>query len=55
MIVLLTRPNVWGERVIRKGPPVFNMIYPADAMRVAQPRSGSCCAWRASARACAPR
>ena len=40
VIVLVGRPNVWGERVIRKGPPVFNMIYPGDAMRVAEPRPG---------------
>lgn len=40
VIVLVGRPNIWGERVTRKGPPVFNMIYPGDAMRVAEPRSG---------------
>ena len=40
IVYVLTRPNVWGERVIRKGPPVFNMIYPGGAMHVAKARSG---------------
>ena len=35
IILALTRPAVWGERVIRQGPPVFNMIYPGGSMRVA--------------------
>ena len=40
IVYLLDRPNVWGERVIRKGPPVFNVIYPGGAMHVAKSRGG---------------
>ena len=40
IILTLTRPAVWGERVIRRGPPVFNMIYPGGSMHVAEPGSG---------------
>jgi hypothetical protein len=38
IIYQLGRPNIRGERVIRDGPPGFNMIYPGDAMRVAKPQ-----------------
>jgi len=40
IVYALDRPSVWGERVIRKGPPVFNMIYPGDAMHVAKSQAG---------------
>jgi hypothetical protein len=40
IVYQLGRPNIWGERVIRKGPPVFNMIYPGDAMHVADSHAG---------------
>ena len=40
IIIALTRPAVWGERVIRQGPPVFNMIYPGGSMHVAEPEAG---------------
>ena len=41
IIYVLTRPNIWGERIVREGGPVFNMIYPGDgAMRVADTGAG---------------
>jgi len=40
IVYQLGRPNIWGERVIRKGPPAFNMIYPGDAMHVAGSHAG---------------
>lgn len=40
IVYQLSRPNIWGERVVRKGPPVFNMIYPGGAMHVASSRPG---------------
>jgi len=40
IVYVLTRPNIWGERVIRQAPPALNMIYPGDAMHVAKSRSG---------------
>jgi hypothetical protein len=38
IISTLGGPSIWGEQVVRKGPPAFNMIYPGDAMRVAAPQ-----------------
>lgn len=38
--VLLTRPNIWGERVLHEGRPVFNMIYQGEAIREAPARAG---------------
>ena len=40
IVYALDRPNVWGERVVRKGPPTFNMIYAGDAMHVARSQTG---------------
>ena len=40
ILVALTRPPVWGERAFHRKAPVFNMIYPGDAMHVARPGSG---------------
>jgi hypothetical protein len=40
IIMALGRPGLWGEQVVRQGPPVFNMIHPEDAMRVADPQPG---------------
>ena len=40
IVVLLTRPNIWGERLFHEDPPVFNMIYTGEALREAGPRGG---------------
>ena len=37
ILVALTRPTSAGEQVVHKGPPVFNMLYPPEAMREAGP------------------
>ena len=40
ILVALTRPPSPGEQVVREQPPVFNMLYPPEALREAAPREG---------------
>ena len=40
ILLALTRPPSPGEQVVHEGPPVFNLLYPPDIMREAEPRAG---------------
>jgi len=40
ILIALTRPSSPGERVVHEPPPVFNLLYPPDALREAEPRAG---------------
>ncbi|MGH2970330.1 MAG: hypothetical protein ACRDK0_14905, partial [Solirubrobacteraceae bacterium] len=40
ILVALTRPPSPGEQVVHDGPPVFNLLYAPEALRVADSRQG---------------
>jgi hypothetical protein len=40
MVVAITRPASPGAKVVHRSPPVFNLLYPEDAMHVAKAREG---------------
>jgi hypothetical protein len=40
VVVALTRPPSPGEQVVHEGAPVFNLLFPPDAMRTVRPGSG---------------
>ena len=50
VIVALTRPPSPGEQVVHAGTPVFNLLYPPAALRVAKPRAGELLRLRGPAR-----